>query len=233
MPDLSLLYQDEHLLVIDKPSGLPTTAPDQRPSLMQLVATRFSSGDMLHATSRLDLPVTGIVIVAKSKHANELLMKARREGQYERRYVAIVATRPKDDSGTWSWPISIDAQNRKLRTVDEGAATRSAATRYSVRSTGSDATLLDLRPETGRTHQLRVHAAAAGSAILGDVAYGGLRRVTLSDGRVVAASRVMLHCAEVAVTSAGAPPEWSFSAAVPDDLRLCWERLGGEGAALG
>src|SRR5262249_7674470 len=93
------------------------------------------------------------------------------------------------------------------------------------------AAALLLRPETGRTHQLRVHAARAGSPLLGDKHYGGEQRRVLPDGRVLRAARVMLHSSRVRLSLAGAEP-LTIDAPLPDDLGELWGKLGGEPAAL-
>jgi 23S rRNA pseudouridine1911/1915/1917 synthase len=94
------------------------------------------------------------------------------------------------------------------------------------------AAVLLLRPQTGRTHQLRVHAAAAGVPLLGDRHYGGAMRVVLPDGRVVRAARVILHCARLKLPSIGAGAPLTIDAPVPEDMRELFTRLGGAAEAF-
>jgi len=94
------------------------------------------------------------------------------------------------------------------------------------------AVLLALTPVTGRTHQLRVHAARAGSPLLGDPRYGGARRVTRGDGVVVAAARTMLHCAEVTLDLDGGGAPLRLRSPAPPDLARVWADLGGNAGQL-
>ncbi len=94
-------------------------------------------------------------------------------------------------------------------------------------------TLLALEPQTGRTHQLRVHAAAAGAALLGDVRYGGEKRVTLADGRVVTGRRVMLHCERLVLPDVvRGEGTLTLTSPVPADFRQVFLALGGDEGAL-
>jgi len=151
-----------------------------------------------HPTSRLDSPVSGLVTFALTKRANQRLLEARRAGTYERLYVGLTLNTLEPSEGAWSWPISIDPKNARLRIAGGGRGERNAVTQYEVVERTSHGNVLHLRPRTGRTHQLRVHAAKAGAPLFGDHAYGGERRLTLPDGRVVTPRRVMLHCHRVA-----------------------------------
>jgi 23S rRNA-/tRNA-specific pseudouridylate synthase len=220
-----IIYRDEDLLVVSKPAGLPTTAPSSaEPSLVRWVEQRVS-GLFAHPTSRLDSPVSGLVTFALNKAANQKLIEARRRGEYERRYLGITLCRVDVAEGQWSWPISIDPQSAKKRTAGAGRGAREAFTRYQVQARAPRGVLLCLMPKTGRTHQLRVHAAEAGAPLFGDHAYGGEKRLSLPDGSVVTARRVMLHCAEV-----GFPWGSAFlrhRAPIPEDIERIWVALGG------
>jgi len=107
-----------------------------------------------------------------------------------------------------------------------------AASRYSVLGAVPQAVVLGLWPQTGRTHQLRVHAAAAGAALLGDKHYGGAMRVVLTDGRVVRASRVMLHCMRVTLPGIASSEPLTLTAPVADDMRQLFVQLGGDPGLL-
>ena len=192
-----IIHHDEHLLIVCKPPGLPTTAPTStEPCLVRWVHDRFP-GLQPHATSRLDAQVSGLVTFALTRDANQHLLDARRAGTYERVYMGITACDVPVDQGEWSWLISIDPRDPKRRVAGPGRGEREALTRYEVVTRAASGTLLRLRPATGRTHQLRVHAAKAGAPLFGDHLYQGERRKVLPDGSVVTARRVMLHCARV------------------------------------
>lgn len=225
-PQPEVVHRDEHLLVIDKPPGLPTTAPRRAdPSLTRWVEERFS-GLSAHATSRLDAPVSGLVTFALNRTANRRLLEARRAGAYERIYLGIALDEPVPPEGEWAWPISLDPRQPSLRVAGPGRGQRDARTRYEIRKRLSTGTLLRLMPHTGRTHQLRVHASRAGAPLFGDHAYQGARRCTLPDGSVVTARRVMLHCARVSFPWAPGGRR-QFDAAGPPDMKRVWLALGG------
>ena len=219
-----VVHQDRDLLIVYKPPGLSTTAPSRNdPSLVRWVEEQLP-GLRAHPTSRLDSPVSGLVTFALNKGANQRLLEARREGTYERLYLGVTLHEPEDRAGAWDWPISIDPRNAKLRVAGQGRGERAARTRYEVGARRAHGTLLHLWPETGRTHQLRVHAAHAGVPLFGDHAYGGERRMALPSGSVVTARRVMLHCARICFPWDG--QERPFEAEPADDFAQVWRALG-------
>ena len=226
-----IIHHDERLLIVHKPPGLPTTAPTLTdPCLVRWVRDRFPDLQA-HATSRLDSQVSGLVTFALDRDINRHLLDARRAGTYERVYLGITINALPVDQGEWAWPISIDPRNPKRRVAGQGRGTREARTHYEVAARTPSATLLRLRPRTGRTHQLRVHAAEAGTPLFGDSLYQGERRKVLPDGRVVTARRVMLHCASVSF-----PPlsgeRMHFEAPLRPDMNRLWRELGGADADL-
>lgn len=247
MPDTDprapeIIYRDSELLIVHKPPGLPTTAPTSTERcLVRWVRDRFA--DLRpHATSRLDSQVSGLVTFALTRDTNRRLLDARRAGTYQRVYLGITVREVAIDEGEWRWPISIDRANPKSRVAGPGRGEREALTRYEVAARTSNATLLRLTPVTGRTHQLRVHAAKAGTPLFGDRLYEGDRRKVLPEGSVVTARRVMLHCAQVSFPSlySGALAEercddgerMQFEAPVRPDMKGVWLALGGAPADL-
>lgn len=237
---IRIAHRDAHLLVVEKPSGLATTTPGDELALTQLVATLDPEAPRLHATSRLDAEVTGLVTFARTREANDALLAARRDGTYRRLYLALVAQAPAPAEGRWEAALAIDPQDKRRRVVVTDPAAlpperraRSAATRYALRASAPAGALLALHPETGRTHQLRVHAAHAGAPLFGDVIYGGPRRLVRDDGRVVTARRVMLHCATLVLPDVARPgATLEVTSAVPEDFASAWWGLGGEPDAL-
>lgn len=236
-----VLHRDDDLLVLYKPSGLPTTSPDGKRCLTEVAAKLDPDAPRLHASSRLDAEVTGLVTFARTTRAIEALLHARSQGRYERFYLALTAAAPEQNQGSWTWPIDRDPRDPRKRVARDDAArsmprAREALTHYHVLSRQPLIALWLLRPMTGRTHQLRVHAARAGFPLLGDRHYGGAMQRTLNDGRVLRAPRVMLHCAHVRVPApergGGGTQLLDFEAEVPDDFRRLWLALGGEPEAL-
>jgi len=179
----------------------------------------------LHPTSRLDRGVSGVVVFATSPETRGWLAAARRAGTYVRHYVGIAAKPVDPPRGVWRWPIG-RASDRRHRVVG-GDDARPAETRYAIAATSpSGAVLLALAPVTGRTHQIRVHAAHAGCPLFGDSAYGGPTRIIARDGAVVRVARIALHAAWVEVP-APFGGLWRPEAAIPADLAAIWRELGG------
>ncbi len=227
-----VILREDDVVAVDKPAGMPTIADHAGAAHALVAATARALGldaAKLHPTSRLDRDVSGVVVFALSKAAAERLAKARAEGTYERRYVAIATGVPAPASGTWDAPLGRAADPR-LRRVN-GRDPVDAATRYRVCALAPDgAALLAVSPVTGRTHQIRVHAAHAGAPQIGDRAYGRPARVTLPSGRVLEPRRVALHAARVVVPGASGAPLIAL-APVPPELQDLWSALGGEAAA--
>lgn len=238
-----IVHRDRHLLVLVKPANLPTTAPDfgdrgGTETLTAIARQLDPRARRMHPTSRLDRDVTGLVTFARTEHAIEALLRARREGRYERTYLAIVTGAPEPSEGVWTWPIAVDPRDRRkriaLRDGDRGERAQQARTRYRIRAVapGGSAALLAIEPETGRTHQIRVHCAAAGRPVAGDVAYGGPARFVLADGRVVTPGRPMLHCARLVLPDLERGGVLELVAQVPEDFVRTWVEIGGAERAL-
>jgi len=244
-----VLHRDADLLVLYKPAGLPTTSPDGRGCLTEIAAQLDPSAPRLHASSRLDAEVTGLVTFARTTRAIEGLLAARRAGQYERYYLGLATGPLEPRTGELDWPIDRDPRDpRKRIALDRSLPLRRAGggkrgkdqaqearTRYRVLDAQPMAALLLLSPLTGRTHQLRVHVARAGAPLLGDKHYGGPMKLTLPNGRVVRAGRVMLHCARVQLPAFDSPkdaPKLTLDAPLEDDFRTVWQNLGGTPSSL-
>lgn len=233
-----VVHRDAHLLVLDKPVGLATTAPAGGRSLFTLARALDPDAPALHPLSRLDTQVSGMVTFARTAHANQLAMTARREGRLRRAYLGLCFARPEPHAGDWRFAIGMHARDSSLRRAlsegePAGPAVKAAHTRYRVCAQAGPVTALDLWPVTGRTHQLRVHASAAGCPLAGDTAYGGTRRLTLPSGRVLSAERTMLHCAAFVMPDPSRPGRaLALSLAPPDDLAALWRGAGGDPAAL-
>ena len=237
-----LVWRSGPWLLVDKPAGLPTTAPPPRPGeragrarcLVDVVRRQWRPRGLLHPTSRLDAPVSGLVLFATGSQAVQEALRWRREGRYRRLYVALAAgPRPSVGEGRWTAGIGLHPRDRRLRWLEGDPrlpvrAVKPAETRWARGPWAPQVDLgwLWLRPRTGRTHQLRVHAAAAGLPLGGDVAYGGPRRMVAPDGSSVTFGRVMLHCAALSVPLREAPPE-VLRSEPPEVFSRAWRRLGG------
>jgi 23S rRNA pseudouridine1911/1915/1917 synthase len=227
-----ILAQKDDVVAVDKPAGMPTIGDHAGAAHALVAVTAHALGldeSRLHPTSRLDRDVSGVVLFALTKAAAERLSRARAEGLYERRYVALTVASPEPLRGVWNTPIG-RASDPRRRTVN-GRDTVPATTRYAVceRAPGGSA-LLAVAPVTGRTHQIRVHAAAAGAPLIGDRVYGGPTRMTIAGGRVLELRRVALHAVRVVVPGARGTPLVALSP-VPAELADLWVSLGGAPAA--
>jgi 23S rRNA pseudouridine1911/1915/1917 synthase len=233
---LRVLVDEEGLVAVDKPAGMPTI-PDHGGAAHSLVAVLAKSLGCaladLHATSRLDRDVSGVVIFARTEEAARRLLAAREAGHYVRRYVAIAGRGPqspthKEAHGEWDVPIGRAKDPRHRAAFGCDAAF--ARTRHATVARAGERSLLALEPVTGRTHQLRVHAAYAGMPLLGDRTYGGETRLTFASGRVVRLGRIALHAGRVLV-----PRQRGgfidLRAEVPALLRELWMAIGGEDSA--
>ena len=236
-PAIQIVYQDAHFLAVAKPVGLATTAPGDGPCLFREVRGLDPRAPRLHPLSRLDTQVSGLVVFARSPDANRVALAARKQGLLLRRYVGLSQRCPEPREGQLCFSIGLDPRDPRRRCALPSDATgpgvKPSRTAYAVRATSSALCMLDLFPITGRTHQLRVHTSAAGIPLLGDVAYGGARRVVLDDGRVLTARRVMLHCEAVTLTHPGAgQPSLSLSLPVPADMAKLWRDADGPPESL-
>ncbi len=229
----TIIHRDEHVLVLDKPAFLPTTSPDEGDCLVRRAHALDPRAERLHPTSRLDAEVTGVVTFARTTHAIEAIAHARATGHYRRRYIALASgVMDVGASLVWDGPIDIDPRDARRRVIADGPHAKASLTLAEPSCLLGTSTLLVLWPRTGRTHQLRLHASAAGHALLGDAHYGGPRRIARGDGHMVAFARVMLHCAEVVLLSLVGKGELSLRAPLPDDFVAAFIALGGERQAL-
>jgi 23S rRNA-/tRNA-specific pseudouridylate synthase len=222
------------IVVVDKPPALPTE-PDRRTRHCARALLAHALGlpeSELHAASRLDLGVSGVVLFAATPQAKGHLAAQRAQHLLQRRYVALAAGAPAPDAGRCEQPVAHAGRTRPAATayrtlsslvVPEGTFGPRAQRR---------ATLLALDPLTGRTHQLRQHAAALSAPLLGDRRYGGPERLQHADGRVQKLTRVLLHAYRVTLNDEHGE-RWTVTAGIPAELSACWQALGGRDVDFG
>lgn len=192
-PWLQVLYQDEHLMVVNKPSGLlsvPGRAPENRDSIMSRIQAEHPSAESVH---RLDMATSGVIAVALTKAAERELKRQFREREPKKIYIARVWGHMAQDEGLVDLPLICDWPNRPKQKVcfTEG---KSAQTVWEVLSRDDDGTTrVKLMPITGRSHQLRVHMLAIEHPILGDGFYAPPAARAM-------ASRLQLHAQELFIT---------------------------------
>ncbi|MCI8526536.1 MAG: RluA family pseudouridine synthase [Oscillospiraceae bacterium] len=195
---LDILYEDDALLALDKPPGLPVhpTAARRTGTLANRAAGYYRATGQrcgVHTVTRLDRDTFGVVLLAKNAHVHALLSEALRAGLLKKTYLAAVLGAPPRNVGVIDLPIA-RCPGPSLRRMISPAGD-AARTRCRVLARGPEASLLLLRPETGRTHQLRVHCAALGCPILGDRDYGTEASLALS--RVLGAETQQLCAARL------------------------------------
>lgn len=189
-----ILYEDRQLLVAVKPAGFLTTymPSDRRPQLETWLRERHSLGPdaTLHAVSRLDLKVSGLIAFARSPQAIRHFEALRRSGAYTRYYLALASQGARLPTYL---STGLEPSTKGRRRVCVGGG-KLASTRLHLLREHAGLRLLLLKPLTGRTHQLRVHSAYLGAPLLGDPSYGGVRSSCLDDGQILRWPQVMLHC---------------------------------------
>ncbi len=232
--ELTVLGEFRGLLFVDKPAGLQTE-PDarQNDTLVTRIAAQLGlANPRVHALSRLDTGVSGVVTLGLTTESRRLVNDWRERGAFHRRYLALATGTLTPPKGAWSEPIG--RGQGQLRSVSgrnpEPAHTDYALIAATTPSSGANPetlALLALAPRTGRTHQLRVHAAAHGLPLLGDRAYGGATRLISAQGAVRAIERIALHAAWVELPLS---EPLRFSAPVPAELVAAWVGAGGAAA---
>lgn len=216
-PPIEILHEDEDLLVVNKPAGL-LAVPGRGLAHADCVETRLSllrPGSFVRAPHRLDEATSGVLVLARSARAHRLVSRAFADGRVEKEYRARLDGCVARDSGVLRLPLRPDVADRPRQVVDLVGG-RPARTRYAVLTRRGDATDVRLHPETGRTHQLRVHCASTlglGAPILGDALYGRGRDV-----------RLWLHAARLVLPHPRTGDPLEIVAAAPDELRELGER---------
>ncbi len=236
---LSVLFEDEHLLVVDKPAGMVVHP-----------AAGHSSGTLVHAllhhcrdlsgiggvlrpgiVHRLDRDTSGLLLVAKTDGAHRGLAAQFRERSIDKTYLAVVLGAPPADAGEVLLPVGRHPSDRKKMSTRSSRG-RDAVTRWRVRERFGVATLLEVGLLTGRTHQIRVHLASQGYPVLGDTVYGRsglLKSVSDMETRSIlrGMKRQALHAARIAFRHPLQGVPLSFESLLPADMAGLCEALRG------
>jgi len=235
---LTIVFEDEYLLVVDKPAGLVV-----HPAAGNLDGTLVNA--LLHHCAghlsgiggvarpgivhRIDKDTSGLLVVAKTDVAHEGLAKQFAAHSIDRRYLAIVSGIPQATHGSVDAPLARSAVNRKKIAIVDGKRGKRAVTHWKRLELLRDTALVECRLETGRTHQVRVHMASIGHPLVGDPVYG---RSGKSIGKLLkqlAFQRQALHAAELGFTHPVTKHRLSFSSAMPPDMQELFKALGVSG----
>ena len=217
---LTVLYEDVHLLVVDKPAGVvvhPTPGQTSGTLVHGLLERGIAGGaqDRPGIIHRLDRGTSGLLVVTRSAEAYEVMQGLVRRRELEREYVALVQGHPRSRSGRIEAPIGRDRHDPTRHSLDT-ATPREAVTLFEVERLVGERALLRVRLETGRTHQIRVHLEAIGLPLSGDPVYG--------IGGDLGLERQFLHAARLAFTHPLTGERVDISSPLPDELQAALEQ---------
>ena len=232
---LRVVFEDEHLLVIDKPAGLVVhpAAGNADGTLVNALLHHCGGGlsgiggvarpGIVH---RIDKDTSGLLVVAKTDPAHEGLARQFAAHSIDRRYLAIVKDIPKLAAGTVDAPLARSSANRKkVAIVGEGRGKR-AVTHWTRLVPLREAALIECRLETGRTHQVRAHMASIAHPLLGDPVYGGAGRAHRPLLKELGFTRQALHAARLGFIHPVTKGRLSFDSALPSDMQELFTALG-------
>jgi 23S rRNA pseudouridine1911/1915/1917 synthase len=232
---LPILFEDEHLLVVDKPAGLVVhPAAGNRDGTMVNALLHHCGGSLSGIggvarpgiVHRIDKDTSGLLVVAKHDRAHEGLAKQFADHSIDRRYLAIVSDVPRQAEGTVDARLARSSQNRKkIAIVGEGRGKR-AVTHWKRLDILRDAALVECRLETGRTHQVRVHMASIGHPLVGDPVYGRTRKAHRELLKSLGFHRQALHAAHLGFVHPITKGRLSFDSDLPSDMQELFSALG-------
>lgn len=213
---LPVVWEDGHLLVVNKPAGMTAHAsnflPDT-PTVAGALARTRGTDFLFHPVNRLDKGTTGLMVVAKSGYVHNLLRRALHTPDFHREYRGICVGCPEPERGTIDAPIGRDETSTVRRCIRPDGAP--AVSHYEVLGRHGDLSLVKLSPETGRTHQLRLHMASVGCPLAGDWLYG-----TEDPGLI---SRPALHAWGLRLVHPVTGEVLELTAELPEDMRILLE----------
>lgn len=211
---LDIVYEDEHILVVNKNAKMPTIPSKLHPNgtLANGILFYYDEQNIpftVHVVTRLDKDTSGLVLIAKHQYAHSVLSDLQRVNEIERTYIAIVHGRLQKKEGTIDLPIARNPHSIIERIVSHSG--KKAVTHYKVLEEVEEYSVVQIRLETGRTHQIRVHFSHIGHPLVGDDLYGG---------KLEQIKRQALHCASIRFVHPFTKKEMVFSSKMPEDMNL-------------
>ena len=227
---LDVVFEDEHLLVVNKPAGMVVhPAVGNRDGTLVNALLHHCQGQLSGINGvarpgivhRIDKDTSGLLVVAKSDAAHEGLAKQFADHSITRRYLAVCAGHPNPPSGTISGRMGRSDRDRKKMTVlpDDSTRGKHAVTHYETQRRLDRAALIECRLETGRTHQVRVHCASIGHSLLGDPVYGRTPKPLRATLESLGFRRQALHAARLGFIHPISGESLDFCAELPLDMR--------------
>lgn len=221
--DVDVVFEDEYMLVINKPPGIASLPAKARTSKTMANVVKYylqqnHENGTIHLVTRLDRDTSGLMVFAKNSYAHSLLDQILHSDKFQKYYLAIVDGNMDPENGKVDLPIGIDKKAFYLRTIDHEMGKRSQ-TLYRTVKKYHDASLIKLKLLTGRTHQIRVHMKAVGHPIIGDYMY-----TKVHDPRI---DRQALHCAELKIVHPVSHQLLDLSAPLPVDMTELCQKLRG------
>jgi 23S rRNA pseudouridine1911/1915/1917 synthase len=232
---LNVVFEDEHLLVVDKPAGLVVHPAAGNFDGTLVNALLHHCGASLSGIGgvarpgivhRIDKDTSGLMVVAKNDVAHEGLAKQFAAHSIDRRYLAVVSGVPKVSEGVVDAPLARSAANRKKIAIVEGSRGKRAVTHWKRLQLLRDAALVECRLETGRTHQVRVHMASIGHPLVGDPVYGRSGKTHGKLLKELGFQRQALHAAELGFSHPVTKRRLSFTSPMPPDMQELIANLG-------
>ena len=213
---MKIMFQDQHILVLDKPAGIPVL-PDgwdkDTPYLVKVLEEGFGKIFVVH---RLDKVTSGVMVFARDAQSHRALNLQFENHEVEKVYHAIVEGIPKWEKKVAKHPLRVDV-GHKHRTVVDDRNGKPSETRFGILGRGQKHSWVEAAPKTGRTHQVRVHASALGHPLVGDVLYGA------SESKVIA--RPALHAYSLIFTHPATNERLTFTAEHPHDFATALKLL--------
>ncbi len=232
---LKIPFEDEHLLVVDKPAGLVVhPAAGNRDGTLVNALLHHCGGSLSGIggvarpgiVHRIDKDTSGLLVVAKTDVAHEGLARQFAAHSIDRRYLAIVSGVPKASGGTVDAPLARSSANRKKIAIVEHGRGKRAVTHWKRLDALRESALVECRLETGRTHQVRVHMASIGHPLLGDPVYGGSGKGHRKLLNQLNFQRQALHAAELGFVHPVTKNRLSFASGMPADMQELFSALG-------